>query len=813
MRFLDSALQQTRQQYSSLPLRIRKRLLLSVLFITVLIGQPCLGEVIGDVVRVGYLLTTGTAIRIGTWTPVVVDLTLQNQTSFDGKLLLRQFDRDGDVYIDSVPVHLFGESSRQRYWLYTIANPDRARRGSFAVELLETSGEDDPGRRAKMISGGVPVSAITPPVDAQVFSHDKYLILAVSDGSAGSARFLVNLDADHEQFDRPVEIAHVSPTSLPGKWIGLQMLDCVIWDAADPTVLTPEQEHALVEWVHQGGKLVLAAARTSDAIVQSEILGPLLPVKVGNVKAESHFPNLRREMLGLFNDDQQNYSKPVTLAHCTIKKHDDVTCMLQEDTLGTAVVAKRRLGRGQLIFVAGELAELVPDNPANAIPFYKKLLELRRERVSLEKDKYPIPMIRWFDQEVAFSDTTGAYLALAVFFAIIYVLVATLGVWKVLQTRKLLKYSWSALGLTAVITSVLSIIGVQALHGVGSKVEQLSIIDGVVGQDQALATAYFGLTTSMRSTVDVWLPADSVLDKVPGNTVCTLAPMLSWRDFSFGEAKYTDPTQYTLRPATAEIHNVPMRATLKQFEGRWSGTLFGMVKGQLGLERIMVPRSKENPSRVNEWVITRDSWIENQLGIDLSQCYLLVSRADPFAPQTFTEMPRATVINVFRLGSIKNGDKIRLFDLLYTDPATGDLLPKENRQNWDLSHFQKSWGNTFARAADTSYYTGEEIPQKYNQSHYQNAIMIVTSLADVELDQFRAAMLGVDTVPRFSSTRCRQLDLSDLLDANTAILVGFSNGAGPARLHARTGGGDYEPVKLKKANTVYRFLMPVEVKE
>ena len=85
---------------------IKRRILLAAAVLLAACCGEVRGEILGEIVRVGYPTSQGDVVRVGAWTPVVVDLALQNIGSFSGELRLRQFDRDGDVYIDSVLVNL-----------------------------------------------------------------------------------------------------------------------------------------------------------------------------------------------------------------------------------------------------------------------------------------------------------------------------------------------------------------------------------------------------------------------------------------------------------------------------------------------------------------------------------------------------------------------------------------------------------------------------------------------------------------------------------------------------------------------------------
>ena len=774
------------------------------------------GEIVGEIVRVGYPVTANDAIRAGAWTPVVVDLTLRNRAAFSGELRLRQFDRDGDVYIDSVPVNLFAESGgRKSYWLYTIANPVGGRGRGFVVELLAKRDDDDPGRIVGMVSGGTPVRALTPAVDPLLIPHDDYLILTVSSEVIGRIDHLRKPD-QAEAFARRPHVAHVAPGSLPNHWFGLEMVDCVVWDEADATVLTDAQSRALVDWVAGGGKLLIAAARTAGTLAQSKFFGPLLPVEVGAVETVAELDPDQWKPLGFQGGpvyaNSQRYG--ISVARCKLRDHRDVKDVLTDRKLGSTVIASRRFERGRLIFAAATLGDLLSGRPPEggefdaghlATNFFKRVLELRQNPFHAEQPQ-DVSLFRCFDRETAFLERAGASLALAMLFAVTYVLLATLGVWKLLQSRGMLKYSWTAFAVVAIAASLASIAGVQASRGVGRKLHQLTVIDAVAGEIAAQGSAYFGLVSPIYSDVDVWLPQDALLDTGPQATPCFLRPMLDLQDWIETGTGYTDSRAYRLLPATAEIHRVPLRATLKQFEGRWSDSLRGTIGASLGVATRKMPGRRGEGQERDELVLTPDSWIENALGVDLEDCYLFWASNDSFWSGNFYEAaPRAQgdYVTVCPLERIEAGERVDLFDRLYRDPL-GARLSEDKRKDKSLKRFQNSWGKSLGAAVSF----GAVAPRdEYDLASWQNAVLLLTVLSDYDPVSFGLTTWGVMT--RFSRGRVRHLDMSDLLTARSAILVGFSEEPGPIRLGTRTGDGGYEAADPDRALTAYRFVIPM----
>ena len=83
----------------------------------------------------------GDVIRSGVWIPIIVDLALAEQTSFDGSVRTAQVDNDGDECFDTVDVHIRAETGgSQRVYLYVPANPLRNQE-RFFVEVRTADGE------------------------------------------------------------------------------------------------------------------------------------------------------------------------------------------------------------------------------------------------------------------------------------------------------------------------------------------------------------------------------------------------------------------------------------------------------------------------------------------------------------------------------------------------------------------------------------------------------------------------------------------------------------------------------------------------
>ncbi|MEZ4241770.1 MAG: hypothetical protein R3F59_37600, partial [Myxococcota bacterium] len=85
--------------------------------------------------------------------------------------------------------------------------------------------------------------------------------------------------------DRQVRVGTVPEVDLPLVSAGYQAIDWVVWPAADPSGVRPEQLEALRHWVADGGHLLLWVSDTWRQLGDSA-LGPALPVALDGVRDE-----------------------------------------------------------------------------------------------------------------------------------------------------------------------------------------------------------------------------------------------------------------------------------------------------------------------------------------------------------------------------------------------------------------------------------------------------------------------------------------------------------------------------------------------
>jgi len=788
-----------------------------------LAALPAMGRITGDIESVGYrsgpdVAGPGCGVRAGSWVPIVVSLAVDGENSFEGELRVEQRDSDGDFCYDARPVYLTPDTGFQFFELYTVIGA--AGDPSIAVSLYDKS-----GRVVPVVSGGQVVTRLVPNFALEVIPDREPLVLYVA--SANQMLGKVDSIRQSERLRAPVPLVSRSPAQLPNRWIGLEIVDHVIWDHADVTDLTPSQQLALVEWVRQGGTLLIASAARADTLARSEVFEPLLPVKFGKVVRTEDLPTFRRQLLraGLEGQADAGYRDGISVMQATLREaplvesilEDDLSVAGAEGPASTVLISSRGVGRGRLIYVGAAVRDLL-EPPGNSETFLRVVLGFRPLAIETGQAVSTYPLFPYLQEVVGFQATGASYLALAFLMALVYLFGATFGSWAFLKSRGWLQHNWGVFAVLAILASLLSVSAVQAVRGVGQKLHQLSIVDLSAGSAEAAATCYFGLKTGLHSEVDVWLPDDYASATESPDVRSYVRPMIEMTtNLSDSQSRFTDPAEYRLRPASAKLDDVPVRATLKRFEGRWSGAITGSVQASIRVlrQRPIVEESLtgDDSERVIVDEITPESTITNNLGADLYDCYLIQAEVDAFdrTGGFVCRSPRGEKPSVRKmtfvhpLGTIRAGETIRGSDRITKDSAGRPIRPRDWVDGNSMYKWHQRWGKPFeslgfAASLQTSS------PQNVRRD-FQKSLLLLTTLEEYDptvlnVSQWNA---GLELMP----DRCRELDLSDRLTRNAMILVGFANHAGPVKLFTRTGSGDYERRIPAEAWTMYRVMIPV----
>jgi hypothetical protein len=451
------------------------------------------------------------------------------------------------------------------------------------------------------------------------------------------------------------------------------------------------------------------------------------------------------------------------------------------------------------VFVAAELHDLMNEAGLSPVKFFKGVLELRGPRAAdVTALARPSTLFPSLEQTVGFRRSTGVYLLAAVLFSVAYVGVATFGSWRFLRSRGWTRYAWSSFAVVAAVASVLSWMAVQSMRGVGQSLQQLTVVDATAGQAGATATAYFGVKTGLDSALDLWMPTDYTQASEPVRTSSYLKPLPTTAEDWSSASTFADPRRYRLVPASALLEDVPVRATLKQFEGRWLGQLRRTLDADIRVGEIADETGKAEG-------ILRGSTLTNNLGHPLTDCLLIQPDTDIFLSNFFDVTPRHERIYVHPIGTIADGESVDLADRVYAAPDGVSVLAVRDWTKRTLANNHKNWGRKFVRTGLMG--GGSDEVQQFRLEDYQDALLMLTTLGELYPTVFSGGMYsgGCD----FSRRNCGHLDRSTELTTDHFLLIGFAEEQGPVTLCTRSGGGRFRPLLPDEAHTMYRFWIPV----
>lgn len=775
---------------------IRKLSLIIVILFA--IPQSVFARIELNVTRVGFsTLNSASVVRSGAWVPVIVDIALIDQPAFDGVVRIAQFDVDGDECFDSVEVHLREDTGgTQRVYLYTPSNPTK-NEGRYRVELLNMDME-----AIEVVTDGELRYVAEPSQSPEVIHDNEVLLLSVSTGTIGHIKDLLDVSED-KIFTRPIRIAHMSTADLPMLWIGLEMVDFIVWDDANPDELNPMQIDALLLWVRHGGILLIASSRTAGALSMNSGIEKILPVQIGELVSVNNLPNMRESLLGepiveagrisLLDDEtkddwfQQPFLSPVPVVRCELYEH--ATSIVHEKSIDSPIISRTSLGRGTVIFSGVTLKDLFSGDGEPA-DFFQNIFSLNVVADQKSMDVRRISLFNNILNAVSFSTSSSLYLLIAFVFSIGYLVTATGGTWWILGKRGWRKHSWTAFAAVAVIASTLSVIIVNAVQGFGATLHQIAIVDVQTDDPYGQATVFFGVKVSSDRVMDFWLPSDPISASEPIASTCSLKPFPTSNEMNEVNSSFADPQPYRLVPASAVVGHVRLRSTLKRFEGRWEGPLGGTFSGSIAIKNRM---------------ITEDSYVINDLGVDLHDCCLIQTDLD-FSSKN--KGFRNEGIYVYEIGDLPaEKSRVLLAPKCYKIDRT---KPTNIPDRPSLATAQSAWSQPFQSIlSGQSFFSDNKIGIALGEEH--KALLLISTLGEFDPEQHAGKMQRFMGISTWSHDRLRQLDMQREFRRDTVILIGFANDPGPMRLFRRSGDRPYRILKpdMRKSWSMVRIRIPV----
>ncbi len=557
-----------------------------------------------DVVSVGFQASTGGAryaIRYGQWFPIVVQISSQGTTPETIRLRCEMTDRDGDRVAYVTENVVANPGSVRRVWCYAVAS-----RGDSARTLrLDVLGED----------GGLIGS--TPLPQMEPIHNDARILLDISskrvtaiDGLADPVSSINEATHPGRAHYRPIVVGTLPARDLPDRWFGLEAASVIFWDEPAPDELAPEQLRALIDWVRNGGRLVLGLG-ASSLRVQKSALAEIMPLVGTEVPVAVHRLPLLQQRYGLSRPTA--FENPVLVAVGEPARDAIVTFRDRlPDNRPLNLIAMRCVGSGRVIAVAARLRDLKRLRWLGLRdPFIRQLVDLNpldTDFMSKEVESaWTLGLRSLFSPIVSVTDfrrLASARTFAAFAFVAAYVLLATVGIWTWLRRHQLPHLNWVVFSIFAIAASAVSLATVRLAHGFRRQLHTYAFVDMTAGSPEARVRTYYGFKSPQRARVDFSAPGDGGF----------LRPLAD--GFHVSSARYATPSRYDAVPGNGRLRRVLVRATLKQFEGFWRGTLRDRVGAAVSIRGHLTADRATGE-------LDATSWIENGLETPVLGGYLL----------------------------------------------------------------------------------------------------------------------------------------------------------------------------------------------
>lgn len=278
-------------------------------------------------------------------------------------------------------------------------------------------------------SGGREVRRVMQPTSAMPSYQYYFLVLARDPDRYGylKAPYMASIKAPTDSFEEDSMLYYrvVLPTidrvaPVPSHALTWTTIAYVLWDDLDSTVLAPDQQQAMLDWIHWGGQLIVSGPNSLNRLRRS-FLADYLPadeVKTAELTAEDFRELNDHFALTIETDKAQPRLEP--LAGKTMV---GVELALQEggDWVPGAgrLLAERRVGRGRIVVTAFPLTDRDVVNWPSFDNFFNACILRRPARVyvkgesamlalnwrdyhDLGRDPRLITTVRYFSRDIDF---------------------------------------------------------------------------------------------------------------------------------------------------------------------------------------------------------------------------------------------------------------------------------------------------------------------------------------------------------------------------------------------------------------------------
>ena len=297
------------------------------------------------------------AIKPGHWTGMLVE-TKANNFDFSGELSLAAVDSQSNpVDLQNSPFHLVMSRAaalprgQQKTLESLFFAPVSGHPGTWLSDRLRSKQQGDYPLQTEPLTH-------MPPYQYFMFvlarDPNRYRYLKVLN-CVHVPLDAQTLGADEALYYRMLFARPVQPIALPTQSLCWTSIAMIVWDDVLPSLLTPEQQLAMLDWLHWGGTLLISGPGTLDSL-RGTFLEPYLPAS--SAETASLGPEALAEMDAHWTVRGGGRPpaplKPVKpWSGIKLARHAEATFIPGTGEL----VAERRVGRGRVVATAFRMHE------------------------------------------------------------------------------------------------------------------------------------------------------------------------------------------------------------------------------------------------------------------------------------------------------------------------------------------------------------------------------------------------------------------------------------------------------------------------
>ena len=381
-------------------------------------------------------------------------------------------------------------------WIYSkaVTLPEVSRKEVTLMALPEWSIREV---IISLISDGRPVSQITVPI---MCLNSKDVVFGVLAANPSIFNVLRNLGPPN---GRKASLAQISMSDFTEYAQGFDMLDAILISDVDTGGLTQPQQGAVMDWVSNGGRLVITGGPSWQKTATG--LPKLLPL---HPNGTSNLSNLNA--LGRFTPNQDDLEGNTVVATGAIDKNADVVA----DQNGVPLIARKRLGYGEVYYLTADPALAPLHNWNGAEDLYRALLT-----TPFDIPTWSSGFINWDNATDALANIPGLSLpSISLICGILGLYVFALGPlnYLVLHRLKRRELAWLTIPVLVLLFSGAAFLVGIRLRGNHPVINELSIVQVWPDSVQAKVNGLVGIFSPRRRSYQLEIGGRFLSHPIPG---------------------------------------------------------------------------------------------------------------------------------------------------------------------------------------------------------------------------------------------------------------------------------------------------------